>query len=121
MKVVVDTNILIDYLEGFDQARLELERHDVILMSPISWMEVMVGARTASEEQRARRFLRRFSLIPIDRNVSETAVALRRHEKLALPDAIIWAGAKVNDALLVTRNTKDFPADRHDVRVPYRL
>ena len=48
MKVVVDTNILIDYLEGFDQARLELDRHDVILMSPISWMEVMVGAKTAS-------------------------------------------------------------------------
>ena len=121
MKVVVDTNILIDYLEGFDQARLELDRHDVILLSPISWMEVLVGAKPGADEQRVRRFLRRFPLVPIDRKVSEIAVALRRDEKLALPDAIIWAGAKVNDALFVTRNTKDFPTDRPDIRVPYRL
>ena len=57
--VVVDTNILIDYLEGFDQARLELDRHDVILLSPISWMEVLVGAKPGADEQRVRRFLRR--------------------------------------------------------------
>ncbi len=36
-----------------------------------------------------------------------------------LPDAIIWATAREASALLVTRNTKDFPADVPGVRVPY--
>jgi len=36
-------------------------------------------------------------------------------------DAIIWASAKRENALLVSRNVKDFPADSPGVRAPYRL
>ena len=32
----------------------------------------------------------------------------------------IWATAQVHSMLLVSRNTKDFPADAPGVRVPYR-
>jgi predicted nucleic acid-binding protein len=38
-----------------------------------------------------------------------------------LPDAIIWATARRKNTLLITRNTKDFPAGEPDIRVPYRL
>jgi len=40
---------------------------------------------------------------------------------MRLPDAIIWASAQSQDALLVTRNARDFPANAPDVRIPYQL
>jgi hypothetical protein len=36
-----------------------------------------------------------------------------------LPNAYILATAQVNGAILVTRNTADFPATMPGVRVPY--
>lgn len=121
MKAVFDTNILIDYLKGIDAARQELDRHDRPLLSVISWMEVMVGAVDDAEGTRIRRFLARFDTQPVDTRVAEIAVRLRRERRIRLPDAIIWATARTRDALLVTRNTRDFPAHEPDVRVPYRL
>ena len=121
VKVVFDTNILIDYLSGVKAARREIRLHESALISPITWMEVLVGAQHPEEEERVRRFLRRFELVPIDQRVSEEAVGIRRDRNLRLPDAIIWASAKTNGALLVTRNTKDFPEAAPDVRVPYRI
>ena len=38
-----------------------------------------------------------------------------------LPDAIIWATARQNDALLATRNTKNFPRNDPAMRIPYQL
>ena len=121
VKVVFDTNILIDYLSGVKAARHEIRLHESVLISPITWMEVLVGAQDPEEVKRARNFLRRFELVPIDQKVSEEAVGIRRKNKIRLPDAIIWASAKTNGALLVTRNTKDFPLAAPDVRVPYRI
>jgi predicted nucleic acid-binding protein len=43
------------------------------------------------------------------------------NRRLKLPDAIGWASARLNEALLVTRNTKDFPAHESGVRIPYQV
>ena len=53
---------------------------------------------------------------------TEAALTLRRHHlpKLRLPDAIILASARLLGCRLITRNTRDFPADSADVHVPYR-
>jgi len=53
--------------------------------------------------------------------VAAEAVKLRRMFRLRLPDAIIWATARTQACLLVTRNTKDFPASEPGVRVPYTV
>jgi len=53
--------------------------------------------------------------------VAETAIQLRREYRLRLPDAIIWATARVNDAVLITRNTKDFKPEWDGIRSPYSL
>jgi len=91
-----------------------------LLISTITWMEVMVGVNKG-EQQTVRSFLSRFSQIDIDAKVAEIAVSIRRERKIRLPDAIIWASARRENALLVSRNTKDFPADSPEVRVPYEL
>ena len=83
-------------------------------------MEVMVGAQ--DDETETRDFLEtQFEIIPLDLTVAERAVQLRRAHHARLPDAIIWATAQTRDAVLVTRNTKDFRADWQGIRVPYEL
>ena len=120
MKALLDTNILIDYLNGVEEARTEIGRYANPMITPITWMEVMAGARE-NEQAPVRSFLSRFSQVSIDSKIAEIAVAIRRRHRIRLPDAIIWASAQQENALLVSRNTKDFPADAPDVRVPYQL
>jgi len=120
MKALFDTNILIDYLNGVESAREELQRHSELLISAVSWMEVMVGV-TSEEEASVRQFLDGFHQVVIGRSVAERAVALRREHRVRLPDAIIWASAECESALLVTRNRRDFSPEHPGVRIPYEL
>ncbi len=120
MRAAFDTNILIDYLNGVPAAKAELARFDDRVISVVTWMEVMLGATTV-DEPAVRAFLGTFAVVPIDSDVAEDAVRLRRDRRLRLPDAIIWATARAHHALLVTRNTKDFPAEDVGIRVPYRI
>lgn len=120
MKALLDTNILVDYLNGVDSARLEVSRYEAPLISSISWMEVMLGCRP-DDEHVVRRFLARFAQVEIDFRVAEIAVKIRRSRNIRLPDAMIWASARARDALLVSRNTRDLPSDEPDVRVPYTI
>jgi hypothetical protein len=119
MKALFDTNILIDYLKGEDAARLEIDRHADRLISVVTWMEVLAGARNAEEEDVIEMFLRDFRLVELTRPVARAAITIRRSRKVRLPDAIIWAAARAESALLVTRNRKDFPPDDPGVRLPY--
>jgi predicted nucleic acid-binding protein len=119
MNAVFDTNILIDYLNGSTDARQELDSFETIYISLISWMEILVGAAEGDEELEIREFLRRFRVHPVDEGVAERAVEIRRRDKIRLPDAIIWATAQHLGLLLVTRNTRDFPRNHPEVRVPY--
>ncbi len=121
VKGLFDTNILIDYLAGIDEARRELALYRSSLISVITWMEVLVGAADDEEERALRSFLSKFRLLEVDQAIGELAVSLRRRRKIRLPDAVIWATAQANDALLVTRNTKSFPEGAPGVRVPYRI
>lgn len=120
VSALFDTNILIDYLNGIEQAKAELERYSDKAISVITWMEVMVGA-TPETEGIIRGFLGGFDALPIDDKVSETAVKLRKKHNIKLPDAIVWATAQVNKRILVTRNTEDFSQDEPGVRVPYKI
>lgn len=83
-------------------------------------MEVLAGARTEADEDIRRGFLAHFRVVPLTHRVAEEAVALRRKYGLKLPDAIIWTSAVSENSLLVSRNTKDFPAEQPGVRFPYR-
>jgi predicted nucleic acid-binding protein len=118
VKALFDTNILIDYLNAIPEAREELNRYTDRAISIITWMEVMAGAEGRLEAP-TRSFLDGFETIGLDARIAEKAVALRRERRIKLPDAVIWASAQVNGMLLVTRNTKDFPAGDPGVRAPY--
>ena len=120
VKALFDTNILIDFLGGVPEARRELGLYEDAAISIVTWMEVMVGA---SEETSVatRAFLARFKMVDLDEAIAETAVQLRRSHRMRLPDAIVWASARRQDRILVTRNTRDFPESDPGVRAPYTL
>jgi predicted nucleic acid-binding protein len=121
MKAVIDTNILIDFLKGIKQAQLELARYEEPVISLISWMEILSGAKGSNEEKTLRIFLQGFSVNPIDLSIAERAVLLRRQQKLRLPDALILATSKELGHLLVTRNTRDFSSEDPGIRIPYEV
>ena len=119
MKAVFDTNILIDYLNGVGKAAEVLQRYSPLLVSRVTWIEVLVGADDADEETAARSLLSLFEIVELSAVVAETAIQLRRERRLRLPDALVLACAHTQGCLLITRNTKDFKSDWPEVHVPY--
>lgn len=64
VSALFDTNILIDYLNGIEQAKRELDRYADKAISLVTWMEVMVGA-TPDTEAVLRGFLSGFVTCPL--------------------------------------------------------
>lgn len=121
MKALFDTNILIDYLNGLQQAADEIARYTDRMISRISWMETMAGVPEGGPEEETRRFLDCFTLAELTPAIAERAVNLRRSLALKLPEAIILATAREAGAILVTRDVKVFDPSSPEVREPYRL
>jgi predicted nucleic acid-binding protein len=119
LKALVDTNILIDYLQTSEDAARELNRYDEILISRITWIEFLVGAKRQDERKVREDLLQRFSVVELDRAVAIKSVEIRQARRIELPDAIILATARVHGLLLVTRNHRDFPRREPDIRIPY--
>jgi hypothetical protein len=120
-----DANILIDALWDHPPAREEIRRVGSggarLWISRIAWIEVLSKGSDAMIRD-ALRFLGRFGLDEIDEETALRAAALRRERpRLKLPDALILASAQVRGRVLITRNTRDFPAQMPGIRVPYRL
>lgn len=121
VRAIIDSDVLIDYLQGVDRAREELARYAKREMSIISWMELLAGAETPEEESACRNFMAQFTIHPLSVEVADEAVKIRQSFRARLPDAIVWATARTQGCLLVTRNTKDFPPAEPGVRIPYCL
>ena len=120
-----DANIVIDALAGYPPARNEIERAFDLTSRPwlsrMAWIEVLSKGGEGMVRD-ALIFLSRFGLDEIDEEISHRAAALRRERpRLKSPDAIILATAQLRSRVLVTRNTKDFPAAMPGIRVPYVL
>jgi predicted nucleic acid-binding protein len=120
VKALFDTNVLIDYLAGIRAAKTELARYSDKAISMITWMEIQVGTEP-NDQLKVDKFLLKFELLPITMEVSTQAVEIRKQARINLPDAIIWATARLEDRVLVTRNKKDFPIADPGVRIPYSL
>jgi predicted nucleic acid-binding protein len=120
LNALLDTDVLLDFLDGHPSAAEELARYRHHAVSIITWMEVLTGARTTADEQLRREFLGHFRVVPLTGTIAEEAIRVRRSHRLKLPDAIIWATATIEKSLLVSRNTKDFPTGYPGVRFPYR-
>jgi len=121
----LDANILIDTLLDHRPAQREIKRladsGARMWISRMAWIEVLSKGDDAIVRT-ALQFLDRFGLDEIDDEISHRAASLRRERpRLKSPDAIILATAQIRGRILVTRNTRDFPAAMPGIRVPYIL
>lgn len=121
MKALFDSNIVIDFLNGIPQAATELSLYEERWISPITWIEAQVKAPAGLEAATRAAIDAMFLRVELDGSTLDTALQLRRSLRIKQPDALILASARVRGWQLVTRNTKDFPADMPGVRVPYQL
>ena len=117
---VFDTNIVIDWLRQRPQALAELSRYRRPRWSRISWAEVLAGEPLETRDN-VEELIRPFEIIEVDGRICSAAADLRFRTRMKLLDALILATAQVNGAILITRNTKDFPVSMPGIRVPYTL
>ena len=109
----IDSDILIDYLRGVEDARNFLigaaEKGNVSI-SVVSIVELYAGKETRDEDKRKHidEFLQSFVLIGLDGTLARTAGKLRRDYEKPFADMIIAATALEYNLCLATRNIKHF-------------
>jgi len=90
-------------------------------ISVITRAEILAGINE-DDKDAVVSLLDQYELLVIDQPVADMAADLRRIHRWKLPDAFQAALAQVHKIKLVTRNTKDFAAQKHDfVEIPYSL
>lgn len=122
-QLVVDTDVLIDYLRDKPQAVAFLEGTELPLAaSAITVAELYVGVRDGEERRRLDAFVDAFEVIGLDRQAAVVAGLWRRQygpsHGMGLADALIAASVQAAGATLVTLNRRHFPM-LAQVLVPY--
>lgn len=115
-----DTSIVIDWLNRKAPARAELSRYNRHRISRIAWTEVLAGEPLETRDH-VRELIAPFEVVEVDGRIAQAAADIRHRTRMKLLDALILATAQINGAILVTRNTRDFPAEMPGIRVPYTL
>ena len=115
-----DTNILIDWLLDRSEAEAELARYSGHRISRVVWTEVLAG-ELPDQRRSVRALLLPFEVVDVDERIAVAAADVRHRMRIKLMDAYILATAQVAGAILITRNTRDFPARLPGIRVPYIL
>lgn len=115
-----DAPILVDALVGLSSARTAIVTVPERYVTRLAWTELMAGAR--GDEDRVEEFLDHFKIIELTEDIARRGATLRRQRPdMALADALTLATAQLTGRILVTRNTRDFPATMPGIRVPYTL
>lgn len=111
-KILVDTDVLIDFLRKKMDAKLLLEeasRTGTLSISVITLAELLAGMRS-SEEQVTEELIAGFSLVPVTEQIARRSGEFRRRFKnILLPDCLIGATAVEEDSCLLTENRRDYP------------
>jgi predicted nucleic acid-binding protein len=123
VRLLLDTDVLIDYLRGVPEAVTYLEsRKEVLLISAVTVGELYAGVRAGRERKALDAFMGAFEIVVLDASLAERGGLLRRDygksHGTGLADALIAASAERQEAVLVTLNRKRFPMLR-EVLVPY--
>ena len=105
---------------GRAPAITEMSRYRQHRISRIVWTEILAGEPPHSRPQ-VQQLLAHFELVDVDGRIASAAADIRHRSRMKLFDAFILATAQVNGAILITRNTKDFPANMPGIRIPYTL
>jgi len=109
MKYILDTNILIYYLNN-DERAIDFVNDNLSdsAISSITYLEILVFPYDNEEDKKVRNFLELFKIYDIDREVIKIAIENYRIKKVKMADNLIGSTAKLHNLTLVTRNVDDF-------------
>lgn len=98
----IDTNIIIYFLSG-DDTLTELLEGKPIFISVITKLELLSYGEISSRDQlRLEKFIAECSIVDLNADVQQAAIAIRKKYKLKLPDSIIVASAQYVDLPLIS-------------------
>jgi tRNA(fMet)-specific endonuclease VapC len=112
-RFLIDTNIAIYFLDG------NLTPSGIIFLQPLINQEINISVITkiellgwnfpnSSKSEIHNEFVTQSNVFPLDDEIVEKTIEIRRTYKIKLPDAIIAATSIVFDLTLISRNDKDF-------------
>jgi predicted nucleic acid-binding protein len=121
--LVIDTDVLIDYLRDQPDAVAFLERSErPLAASAVTIAELYAGVREGEDRHRLDAFVSAFEALPLDKGSAVQAGLWRRQygrsHGTGLADALIAASVEEAGATLATLNRRHFPMLSHVV-VPY--
>ena len=115
--ILLDTDILIDYLRGRDEAVSFVKANsDRIILSSIAVAELHAGARGGKDDTEQTvlgSFLALFRVVPVSGDIAKIGGLYKRDygrsHGVGIADAIVAATAMVEDTELKTLNVKHYP------------
>ncbi len=121
--MLIDTDVLIDFLRGQPQAIEFLERHaEDLVISSVTVAELYQGVRDGEEQTKLARTVSAMTVLPLTEEIAERAGLYRRDFRATngcgLADCMIAATASHHDLQLASLNARHFTM-LPDVRVPY--
>ena len=121
--VLIDSDVLIDYLRGLSAARNYFRSVDAAAFSAVSVTELISGARNDEEEAAMNELFGTAHVVGVDENIAPEAGRLRRQffrsHNVEIADALIAATSILYRLQLVTLKRRHYPM-LTDALVPYR-
>lgn len=122
-KQLIDTNILIDFLRGHQEAiNFFAQTSQTSILSAITVAELYSGTKGQHELQQLELLISRFSVISLTPDIARKSGLIKKKyqpsHSIGIADAVIAASALELKAKLITLNLKDFPMI-DDKKAPY--
>lgn len=123
--MLVDTDVLIWHFRGNPKAAYRLNGLPLLMISAITWMELLQGFRNRAEMLAVQKSLtqRQIQRLPLTPQITHQAIELMENLSLShglqLGDALIAATAITHDLPLLTANVKHFAAVRDLQLAPF--
>lgn len=114
--IVVDTDVLIDFLAGRDPAADSVARgleQGSLATTAVNRFELLCGARGPRQEKHIRQLLEALPTLPLDRAAADRAAQVRRkleqrRESIGMGDSLIAGIVLTHGGILLTRNSRHF-------------
>ena len=122
--MLVDTDILIDYLRGNKKAETFVESNlDAIVISSITVGELYQGVKEGEERSALDGMISALTTLPVSEDIAKEGGLMRREYRnshsIGLADCLIAATAKHHDLPLQSLNLKHYPM-LENIASPYK-
>ncbi len=125
MRFLLDTNVVINYLEASLPKESMLFLNKILDEKPIISIITMIETlgynfKSIDEQIIMETFINASTILNISDNIVDKTITIKKIKKIKIPDAIIAATALHNDLVLITRNLADFKnIEELEVTDPY--